>query len=143
MFNHGKCTVKCKVSYQQKRDQNLALHGYIYRVNGRGPDTVFWRCNIPECSSTVSTENIPVGFGRQQHNHSADYTQIVAKQIINLVTEWCAKEAKPIPSIYSEELNKLWDNEWDKFHSSTVLFLLSMLIRNFILLLSSYMFVEI
>ena len=85
----------------------MALHGYIYRVNRRGPDKVFWRCTIPECSATVSTENnIPVGFGRQQHNHPADHTQIVAKQIMNLVTERCTK-VKPIPSIYSEELNKL------------------------------------
>jgi hypothetical protein len=29
------------------------------------------------------------------------------------VTEWCAKEVKPMPSIYSEELNKLRNNEWD------------------------------
>ena len=62
----------------------------------------------------MSTENnIPVGFGRQQHNHPADHTQIVAKQIMNLVSERCAKEVKPIPPIYSEELNKLRDNEWD------------------------------
>ena len=60
----------------------------------------------------MSTENISVGFVRQQHNHSADHTQIVAKQIMNLVTERCTKEVKPIPSIYSEELNKLRDNEW-------------------------------
>ena len=94
--------------------QNLALHGYIYRVNRRGPHKVFWRCTIPECSATVSTENnIPVGFGRQQHNHPADHTQIVAKHIMNLVTERCAKEVKPIPSIYSEELNRLRGNEWD------------------------------
>jgi hypothetical protein len=94
--------------------QNLALHGYIYRVNCRGPDKVFWRCNIPECSATMSTENnIPVGFGRQQHNHPVDHTQIlvVAKQIMNLVTERCAKEVKSIPSIYSEEPNKLRDND--------------------------------
>jgi hypothetical protein len=32
---------------------------------------------------------------------------------MNLVTEWCAKEVKPMPSIYSEELNKLRNNEWD------------------------------
>ena len=62
----------------------------------------------------MSTENnIPVGFVRQQHNHPADHIQIVAKQIMNLVTEWCAKEVKPMPSIYSEELNKLRNNEWD------------------------------
>jgi hypothetical protein len=60
----------------------------------------------------MSTENISVGFVRQQHNHSADQTQIVAKQIMNLVTERCTKEVKPIPSIYAEELNKLRDNEW-------------------------------
>jgi hypothetical protein len=94
--------------------QNLALHRYIYRVNRRGPDKVFWRCAIIECSATVSTENnIPVGFGRKQHNDPADHTQIVAKQIMNLVTERCAKEVKPIPSIYSEKLNKLRNNEWD------------------------------
>ena len=92
----------------------MALHGYIYRVYRRGPHKVFWRCTIPECSATVSTENnIPVGFGRQQHNHPADHTQIVAKQIMNLVTERCAKEVKPIPSIYLEELNKLRNNEWN------------------------------
>jgi hypothetical protein len=32
---------------------------------------------------------------------------------MNLVTERCAKEEKPIPSIYSEELNKPRDNKWD------------------------------
>ena len=32
---------------------------------------------------------------------------------MNLVTERCAKEVKPIPSIYSEKLNKLRNNEWD------------------------------
>jgi hypothetical protein len=70
--------------------QNLALHGYIYRVNHRGPDKVFWRCTIPECSVTMSTENnIAVRFGRQQHNHPVDHTQIVEKQIMNLVTERC------------------------------------------------------
>jgi hypothetical protein len=31
---------------------------------------------------------------------------------MNLVTEQWAKEVKPIPSIYSEELSKLRDNEW-------------------------------
>ena len=98
----------------RRGDQNLALHGYIYRVNRRGPDKVFWRCTIPECSAAVSTENtIPVGLGREQHNHPADHTEIVAKQIMNLVTERCAKEVKPIPSIHSEELNKLRDKEWD------------------------------
>ena len=38
----------------------------------------------------MSTENnIAVRFGRQQHNHPADHTQIVEKQIMNLVTERC------------------------------------------------------
>jgi len=27
----------------------------IYRVNHRGPDKVFWRCTITECSAIVST----------------------------------------------------------------------------------------
>ena len=94
----------------------MALHGYIYRVNRRGPDKVFWRCAILECSATVSTENnIPVGFGRKQHNDPADHTQLVAKQIMNLVTERCAKEVKPIPSIYSEELNKLMGQRMGRY----------------------------
>ena len=77
----------------KKKGQNLALHVYIYRVNLMGPDRVFWRCTIPECSATVSTENnIPAGFGRRQHNHRADHTQIVAKQSMNLMTKQCAKE---------------------------------------------------
>jgi hypothetical protein len=92
---------------------NLELHGYIYRVKRRGPDKAFWRCTIPECSATVSTENnIPVGFGREQHNHPVNHTQIVAKQIMNLVTKWCPKEVKTIPSIYSEELNIALKASW-------------------------------
>jgi hypothetical protein len=39
---------------------------------------------------------------------------------MNLVTERCAKEVKPIPSIYSEELNKLRDNKWDDTNREVV-----------------------
>ena len=63
--------------------QNLALHGYIYRVNRRGPDKVFWRCTIPECSVTMSTENnIPVIFGRQQHNHRDNAWDDTSREVV-------------------------------------------------------------
>ena len=95
--------------------QNLTLDGYIYRVNRRGTDKTFWRCVVPGCSASLSTvDNIPTGFGTRPHSHPADHTNVVAKQIMNKITKRCKEEVRPIPTIFTEELNKLRDNEWDK-----------------------------
>ena len=57
--------------------------------------------------------DISTGFGRKQHTHAADHTAVVAKEIMTAITRRCTDDVRPIPSIYSEELNKLRDNEWD------------------------------
>ena len=98
----------------QKGGQNIAVDGYIYRVNRRTPDKVFWRCIISGCPATISTANdIPTGFGRQQHLHPPNHTEVVSKQIMNQITKRCLEEVRPIPTIFTEELGKLRDHEWD------------------------------
>ena len=98
----------------RKGGQNLALDGFLYRVNRRTPDKVFWRCIVPGCSASLSTaNNIPTGFGRQPHSHVADHAEVVSKQIMNQITKRCLEEVRPIPTIFTEELNKLRDDEWD------------------------------
>jgi len=83
----------------RKGGQNLAYDGFIYRINRRGPEKMFWRCIVAGCSASLSTvNNIPTGFGRQLHSHRADHTQIVAKQIMNQVTKRCLEEVRPLSS---------------------------------------------
>lgn len=50
---------------------------------------------------------------RQTHTHPADHTDVVTKQIMNQVSKRCTDEVKLIPSLFTEELNELRDNEWD------------------------------
>ena len=101
------------VKFITNRWDNLAFNG-IYRVNRRTDNKIFWRCTTSGCSASISTENdIPTGFGQQQHTHAADHTEVVAKQIMTAISIRCTDEVRPIPSIFSEELNKLRDNEWD------------------------------
>ena len=103
-----------KLINNRKGGHNLALDGFIYRVHRRGEDKVFWRCIKPGCSASLSTfNNIPTGFGRHNHNHPADLVNVVARQIMNKVSKRCVEEVRPLPALFSEELNKLRDNEWD------------------------------
>lgn len=106
--------INVKFITNRKGGQNLAYEGYIYRHIRKGGDRTFWRCTITNCPGSISTlNNIPVGFGRQQHNHPADHTGVVTKQILNHISKRCIEEVRPIPSIYEEELNKLRDHDWD------------------------------
>lgn len=106
--------INVKFITNRRGGRNLAFNGYIYRVNRRTDNKIFWRCTTSGCSASISTENdIPTGFGRQQHTHAADHTEVVAKQIMTAISRRCTDEVRPIPSIFSEELNKLRDNEWD------------------------------
>ena len=61
-----------------KGGHNLALDGFIYRVNRRGEDDVFWRCIKLGCSAYLSTfNNIPTGFGRPNHNHPVNLAYVI------------------------------------------------------------------
>jgi hypothetical protein len=65
---------------------NLAFDGYIYQINRRTDDKVYWRCIVADCPANISAENnIPVGFGWKPHTHPADPTEVVAKQITNQI----------------------------------------------------------
>ena len=79
----------------RKGGHNFTFDGYIYRVNRRREAMVFWRCVERGCQAFLSTfKDIPTGFGRQNHNHPVD-----------------ALRRRPIPTIVTEELTKLRDNE--------------------------------
>ncbi|XP_060078201.1 uncharacterized protein LOC132557697 [Ylistrum balloti] len=94
---------------------NLSYNGYLYRIRSSRGERTYWRCTITNCLATINTRNnIIVGVGRQPHNHPGDHASIVAKEIMNCITDRCQKEIRPIPTIYSEELCKLRDNEWDE-----------------------------
>lgn len=68
--------VNVKFITNRRGGQNLAFHGYIYRIHRRTDTKLFWRCTATECSAKLSTENnIPAGFGRQPHTHPADHTE--------------------------------------------------------------------
>ena len=56
-------------------------------------------------------DDIPTGFGRQNHNHPADHSNVVAKQIMSKISRRCAEEIIPIPTLFTEKLTKLRDNE--------------------------------
>ena len=75
---------------------------------------MFWRCVERGCQAFLSKFNdIPTGFGRQNHNHPAYHSNVVAEQIMSKISRRCAEEIRPIPTIFTEELTKLRDNEWD------------------------------
>ena len=107
---------KLNVQYiiNRKGGHNLTFDGYIYRVNHRREDKVFWRCVERGCQAFLSTFNdIPTGFGRQNHNHPAEHSNVVAKQIMSKISRRRAEEIRPIPKMFIEELTRLTDNEWD------------------------------
>ncbi|XP_060086051.1 uncharacterized protein LOC132565428 [Ylistrum balloti] len=96
-----------KFVINKKGGQNLAYNGFIYRIIRRNGEK--------SCRGSLSAlNNIPVAFGRQEHNHPADHAEVVAQQIRNSITKRCLEEVRPIPAIYEEELRKLRDEEWDE-----------------------------
>lgn len=113
--------INVKFITNQKGGQNLAYNGFIYRIIRRNGDKSFWKCAVRNCPGSLSAlNNIPVGFGRQAHNHPADEANVVAQQIRNIINKRCIEEVRPIPAIYEEELSKLRDNEWDDTAKSVV-----------------------
>jgi len=69
---------------------------------------------VKGCPATINTRNnIPVGFGRSEHNHDSDQATIDAKQLISMIRGRSKDECLPIPSIYEEEVVKLRNSEWN------------------------------
>ena len=96
-----------KYIINRKVDNNLTFDEYIYRVNRRREDKMFWRCVERSCQAFLSTFNdIPTEFGRQIHNHPADHSNVVAKQIMSKISRRCLEEIRRIPTIFTEEPTK-------------------------------------
>eukprot|EP00105_Crassostrea_gigas_P023383 XP_011443190.1 PREDICTED: uncharacterized protein LOC105339364 [Crassostrea gigas] len=75
--------INVKFITNKRGGRNLAFNGYIYRVNQRTENKIFWKCTSSGCSASISTENdIPTGFGRQQHTHAADHTEDNSRELI-------------------------------------------------------------
>ena len=47
---------------------------------------------------------------KKSNNHLVIF---VAKQIMSKISQRCAEEVRPIPTMFTEELTKLRDNEWN------------------------------
>lgn len=113
--------INVKFIINRRGGRNLSHDGFIYRQIRKSGDRTFWRCSTSGCSASLSTLNdIPVNFGRHPHTHASDPANVVAKQIMNQITNRCAESVRPIPSIFDEELNQLRDNEWDDSSKAVV-----------------------
>ncbi|KAK3088391.1 hypothetical protein FSP39_018554 [Pinctada imbricata] len=55
-----------------------------------------------------------------KHNHTADHAGVVAKQIMDQVKRRCVEEVNPVTAIYTSELLKLRDRDWDDVSKQVV-----------------------
>lgn len=84
----------------------LVCDGYKYVVNRRGRDRcIYWRCGRSrECSGSVSTLNDQIISRKDIHNHPPDDAELEAEKVVNAIKQKAQETARPIPTIYTEEI---------------------------------------
>ena len=66
---------------------------------------MFWRCGRSRtCSGSLTTLDEQLFSKRDTHNHPADKAELEAEKIVDAIRKQARETARPIPTVYHEEI---------------------------------------
>lgn len=91
---------------KSNKNKNLLVHNsYIYRVDRKAVETVYWRCIVKNCKGRITIRGESISKGPSYHIHVPDINIIESRKIVeNMKNKVCSSNDNPQQIIASSQI---------------------------------------